>query len=228
VSCHGTSDERSPLLAIGILTDLARQLRWAGRHDSALRLFNLALDQLPNDRAQFNAVRAMLWSNKAWELASIGNGCIPEARNALSLAFDLQAEANAEDQLSARHLMHVIPSPDATDKELISTAAAASLVLAQHDQKLLGEAERHALRAVAHNGEPPERSGLLDLIRLARVRFAAGEPEQAAQDGQQAIMMATNTTSAMVTTRLRDLMADSEPYSALARVREFRECLRHR
>jgi hypothetical protein len=138
-------DERAPLLVIGILTDLARHMRWAGHHGTALRLFDLALDQVPRGRAPYNSIRAILWANKAWELASMDGSNLPEARSALGLAFDLQGLAGDDDRLAAKYLMHLRPSVDAAEAELASTASCAYLVLAKDDQRLAGRAEERTL-----------------------------------------------------------------------------------
>jgi hypothetical protein len=61
---------------------------------------------------------------------------------------------------------------------------------------------------------------------LARARFAAGEPEQASDDGDQAFDLAEGSPSAMVRSRLRELLADSEPYAELPCVTELRDRLR--
>jgi hypothetical protein len=60
---------------------------------------------------------------------------------------------------------------------------------------------------------------------LARARFVAGEPEQGCSDGDEALGLAGSTASWMVTTRLRELLADTEPYRERPRVGEFREKL---
>jgi hypothetical protein len=54
----------------------------------------------------------------------------------------------------------------------------------------------------------------------------AGEAEQACDDGDQAIRMAEAVSSVMIRTKLRDLLADSEPYAKLPRMVEFRDRLR--
>jgi hypothetical protein len=223
-----STDPRAQLLVVGILADMARHMRWLGRPDSAVRLLDLALNQLPHDRSRFNTVRAILNSQKAWALAYHGRGCVPEVENALALSFDLYGQANDDDRLAADplELAHVRPSTDASEAELLSTASCAYLVSAKYDRKLAGKAEERTLRTLAMAGEDRSRNDVLSQIRLARVRFVAGEPEQACDDAERAVTLAANTASAMVKTRLRDLLADSEPYCALPRVNDLRYAAR--
>lgn len=74
------------------------------------------------------------------------------------------------------------------------------------------------------NGQ--SRSKLFAQIRLASVRFLAGEAEQACDDGEQALRLAERVTSARIQVRLRELLADAEPYAKVPRVAEFRDRLR--
>jgi hypothetical protein len=223
-ACESTH-ERAPLLAVSALVDLGRLMRWSGQRDTALRLFNLALDRIPTNASGFNSVKAILWGNRAWELASLGGSCMPEARNALDLAAELQAEATDEDRLLAGPLMHLLPAPDAADAEVASTTSAAYLVLAAQNRRLAGEAEKRTLHAIARQVNGSRRNNVLNQIRLARVRFVAGEPEQACDDGDTALMVTGEMVSSMVTVRLRELLNDSESYRELPRVQEFQERL---
>jgi hypothetical protein len=220
-----SADPRAQLLVIGILADLARHLRWLGRPDSAVRLLDLALNELPHDRSRFSTVRAILTSQRAWALAYQGRGCAPEVESALGLARELHAGADDDDRLVAGRLIHMRPSVDAAEAELSSTASCAYLVLAGHDQRLAGKAEERILFTLAHRGQQG-RNSVLNRIRLARVRFVAGAPEQACADGERALSLVGGTASAMVTTRLRELMANSVPYRDNPGVRDFREQLR--
>ena len=221
-----STDPRAALLVVGALTDLGRHLRWAGDHPGSLRLFNLALDQLPSDRTRYRSVRAILWSNNAWEFASTDAACLPEARNALALAADLQDQAEPDDRIVAADFIHVIPSPDAFDAEIASLASCTYLAAAQHERRLATQAEESTQRAVYGSGDGAGRNNLLRQVRLARARFLADEPDQACDDGDQALDLAERSRSSMVTRRLHELYADSEPYRERPRVREFRGRLR--
>lgn len=70
------------------------------------------------------------------------------------------------------------------------------------------------------------RSKVFSQIRLARIRFLAGEAEQACDDGGQALSAAEQVSSAMIRARPRELPADAEPYAKAARVADLRERLR--
>lgn len=158
-------------------------------------------------------------------MSSGAQGCAPEVESALGLSLDLYDQADDGDRSATRYLMHLRPSPEAAEAELASTASNAYLVLAKHDRSLAGKAEERTLYTLAHRGEQG-RNNVLSQIRLARVRFFAGEPEQACEDGERALALTSNTASAMVTQRLRDLLRESEPYRELPRVKEMRDGVR--
>src|SRR5204862_2155021 len=122
---------------------------------------------------------------------------------------------------------HEFPSPDprALAAQVAVTSSCAYLTMLPHDEGLADRAEAQALTAMSLAVGMPARHVLLARIRLSRVRFAAGEPEQACDDGDQALTLAGGSMSAMVAKRLRELAADSEPYRERPRVRDFRERL---
>lgn len=95
-------------------------------------------------------------------------------------------------------------------------------MLAKYDQRLASKAEERTLQTLMKDDDGRARNNVLSQIRLARVRFVAGEPEQACDDGERAVALAANTASAMVRIRLRDLLTDSEPHDALPRVAGLR------
>jgi hypothetical protein len=217
-----STDPRSQILAVSILTNMGRHMRWLGRSESAVRLLDLALDQLPQDRSRFATARAILNSQRAWALAYHGRASAPEVENTLNLSADLHADADDEDRLvAANYLMHLPPSTDAAGAELTATASCAYLVLAQFDRSLARRAEEHILDTLVHPGEGQGRNNVLSKVRLARARFMSGEPEQACEDGQRALALAANTASAMVRRRLRDLHADASQYRTLPQVEEL-------
>jgi hypothetical protein len=223
-----SSDPRAPLLVIGILRDLARHAHWAGDPATALRVLDVAVNQLPGERSRLSSLRAVLWSNKAWALASLGASGQPEARNALGLAADLQAHASNDDRATALRVLHEMPSaqPAALDAQLAITASCTYLTMAQHDERMAGAAQTQAVDAVTRAAGAPGRHALMAQIRLSRARFAAGEPDQGCDDGDQALALTGDSMSTMVTTRLRELLGDTEPHRERPRVREFRERLR--
>jgi hypothetical protein len=202
-------DERAPLRAIGILADLARQMHALGHPDDGLRLVGLALESLPKDGRKLNKIRALLWSLRAQMLATMGTGYLPEVHSAIGLSFELYGQIGDEDQAPA--VMACFPYT--TDAELASTAAAAYRTLAVEIPSLAGEAANQALYALSQRPETFARSRVLDRIELARARLLAGEPDQAAADGETALEAAKEvSTSRRVVTGLRSLLRDADAH----------------
>lgn len=219
-----SSDPRAPLLVVRILGDLAQQVRWSGDYATAARVLDLALGHLPADRRRHNLTRAVLTANKAHALAYLGPSCLPEVRGAVGMGFDLYGQAGDEEREDLRQIAH--RSIDVSEPELAAIASAAQLVLAKENPALASKVANRTLHALANLGPGYGRNRVLAQIRLARARFVGGEPDQGCDDGDQALVHAENTASAMVRTRLRELYADTEPYREQARVREFRERVR--
>ena len=218
-----STDERAPLLVVRLLEDLGQQLRWAGKYDTAARLFDLALGQLPRGRSRFNLRRALVTSSKAQALSYLGPACLPEVRSGTALSEDLQTQADDEER---QVLSNAAYRSEGIGPDLSAKAAEAHLMLAREDKRLVGEAEARALQALANVGEGRGRLRALAQIRLARVRFAGDEPDQACEDGEQALEAAGLVKSTMIRTRLRELLSDTEPHRDRQRVRELRERLR--
>jgi hypothetical protein len=222
-AAHEAGTERARLRAGSILVDLAYQARDRGDPKTALRMVEVAFEQVPADRHRLNAVRAQLHTYKALMLAPLGTGHLAEIRHAVNMSFDLSARAGSDD-----------PDPVvgqtwryANEAELAGVAAASYRDLAGADRRLAEQAERLALRAVACRPAGFTRSKVLDQITLARARFATTEYEQACRDAETALHMAgTVAASRRVTTRLRALFTDTRPYQAHSDVRDLRERLR--
>jgi hypothetical protein len=221
-----STDTRAALLVVSILSDMAQHMRWLGRPSAALRLHDLAMAQIPADRSRFNVIRAVMASKRAENgLANLGTSCLPEIRNATSMAQGLHAHASDEDRATAPQLWH--RAQDMSTSHLSSMAGAAYLVLARGDSSLAAEAERYTL---AHLSEVPSAQGrnrVFSHIRLASIRFVMGEPEQACADADLALTLAADQSSSMISTRLRELLADSERYAHLPEVADLQEQLRN-
>jgi hypothetical protein len=220
-----STDPRAQLLVVSILSDMAQHMKWLGRPNTAVRLHDLAISQLPTDRRRYHVLRAALATKRAENgLCFLGTSCLPEVQSALGMSLDLYAQASDEDRRTAPTMWH--RAVDMSEAELSAMASATYLVLARNDPRLAAEAEQRTLYHLANVGGGQGRNKVFSQIRLASARFIAGEPEQASDDGEQAITVAEDTASAMVKARLRELLADSEPYAELPRVVELRERLR--
>jgi transcriptional regulator with XRE-family HTH domain len=218
-----SADPRARMLVVSILDDMAEHVRWLGRPNTALHLSDLAFSQLPPDR-RLNALRGLLTVRRAANgLCHLGPSRIPDVQDALSRSFDLYGQADDEDRAAISTMWHRVM--DANVSELAAPAAVACLTLAQHDPRLAAQAEKHTMDQIA-SAEKSGRGKAFGRIRLARIRFLAGEAEQACDDGDQALHVAERMKSATVHARLRELLADSGPYADLPRVAEFRDRLR--
>jgi DNA-binding XRE family transcriptional regulator len=220
-----STDPRARLLVVSILSDMAQQLRWLDRPEAALRMHDLAASQMPSDQRRFNVVRAVLMGNRVVDgLCHLGRSHHAEARGALSRSFDLYGQADADDRAAAPTMWH--RAGIMQEARLSSNAGGAYLVLAREDKRLAIEAEKHVRFNLATMGKNQGRNRAFSLIELARIRFLAGEPEQGGEDGVLAIEAGERVSSAMIRTRLRVLLADSEPYAAVPCVAGFRDRLR--
>ncbi|MGI5213827.1 hypothetical protein [Plantactinospora sp. CA-290183] len=221
-----STDERASLVGVCILADMARQLRFLGQPDDALRLIDLAVSYLP-ERNRHTAVQAMLWNLKAHVLASTGTSRLSEVRSAIDLASDLLAESRDEDEPPWQREVFLYIG----DAELHRHAAGAYIRLGTIDPaQALGlgaRAETEALNALAKWDPGFIREQTYSRIDLALARFLLRQPERACDDGEEAIRMSTRVVgSSKLKARLRDLVAASESFRDLPRVREFREILR--
>lgn len=197
--------DRGRLRAVGILTDMAAQMTELGDAATALRLTDLAFDQLPADGRRFNRVRAVLWSQRAARLSTMGTAHLSEVRSAVGLAVDLFGQQHDEDASPAV----VCCFPYTTDAEIASNAATGYLALAQHIPSFAADAERQAVYALAHRPPGFQRSRVFDQVTLAQARFLGGEREQAGHDSEEAVVMADHiTASRRVNQRLRKLPID--------------------
>lgn len=194
--------DEARLRSVGILADMAAQMTDLGHAATALRLTDLAFDQLPADGRRFNKVRSVLWSQRAARLSMMGAAHSSEVRSAAGLAIDLYGQQDDADTSPAV----VRCFPYTTDAEIASNAATGYLTLARHNPSFAVDAERQALYALANRPAGFQRSRVFDQITLAQARFVGGEREQARQDGEEAMLMAERiTASRRVNARLREL-----------------------
>ncbi len=219
-----STDPRAPVLVVGILADMGEHARWHNRPDTAIQLMDLALGQVPPDR-RFYGLTSLVTAQRAENgLSRLGPSRLPEVRNGFSRAFDLYGHSNHEDNTAVSAMGHRVM--DVSEYELTPCAASAYLTLAEHDPSLVAEAEKYTLQQLASLPEGQGRSKMFGHLRLAKIRFLAGEAEQACDDGEQALNLAPSVTSTRIHARLRDLLADSKPYADVSRVAEFRDQLR--
>jgi transcriptional regulator with XRE-family HTH domain len=220
-----SADPRAPLLVVSILSDMAQLMRWLDRPQTALQLHDLAVSQVPADPRRYNVLRAVLAGNRAVDgLCRLDGFHKAEARSAISMSFDLYAQADADERAAAPTMWH--RAGVVQEARLSSNAADAFLVMAREDKNLTAESEKYSLLNLSNTGQGQGRNMAFGWIKLTRARFIAGEPEQASLDGDRAIEAAKRTSSAIVGRRLRELLNDSEPYADVPRVVELRDRLR--
>lgn len=130
-------------------------------------------------------------------------------RNALNLAADLHEVAQDEPPGSHWWLYRAV---DTSVAEVALIASASYLNLARHKPELARDAEVHTLASLANRPAGTAKQDVLEQVRLAQVRFVAGEPEQACADADRALAMAAKIRgSQIVKMRLGELAADSAP-----------------
>jgi hypothetical protein len=152
----------------------------------------------------------------------MGAGQLPEVNAHVEQSFDLYHKAEDDEHSSAVADYY----PYAREAELASVAAACYHDLAHEKPQLTDRAEQHALSALDAWGDGYARSKVFDQVTLARVRFRAGELDQACLDGQQAIQMAAAVSeSKRVGVSLERLMDDTAAHHRRPAVRELREQL---
>jgi transcriptional regulator with XRE-family HTH domain len=225
-AAHEAGSERARLLAVLMLSNLAKYAREAGQLDTARQLNGLALDRIPDD-ARFNQVRAIMRSRLAIVLGRMSTAHKAEVDGHIEMSFDLHHRT--QDGEPPPWLADYFPyscGPSA-DAELASEAALSYLALARQDARLAARAQQHARQALDRRPEGFTRSRAFDQVTLARTTFRAGELDQACRDGQEAIQMAaTVSDSQRVRTRLAQLMDDTAEHQREPAVRELREQLR--
>ena len=208
-----STDQRSTLVQVSLLADMARQMRDLGHPQTGLQLVDAALTLLP--RGRHPSAAAMLWNLRARMLGPLGTASIAELTHAVNLAEDLLANADDSDLLSYTGRA-----------ELAGNAALAWQDAAAGHPELAIHAQEQALAAL--NARPPgySRSAVFDQISLSAARFTAIDPDQAAADGHRAIDMAAEVaTSARVLERLSCLLSHSAPHADRPVVGVFRERL---
>jgi hypothetical protein len=156
-------------------------------------------------------------------MSCLGTSCLPEVRNALRLAVDLRQMAAAE-RRDIDWLVHRVSDDIVSDGGIASIASASYLTLARQEPGLATAAETEAVCSIAHHRNGQGKQTVLEHIRLASVRFVGGEPDQACRDAHHALTLAERIHgSDMLRTRLRELIADTEPYRNRPVVKELRE-----
>jgi hypothetical protein len=126
-------------------------------------------------------------------LCFLGDSYLPEVRNALALAQEFHAQASEDDRATAPQLWHRALDMSAT--ELSGMAATTYMVLARGDRSLAAEAEKHTLAHLCEVDAGQGRNRVFSRIRLASIRFVAGEPEQACLDADLALALAEGQSS---------------------------------
>ncbi|HZM83663.1 MAG TPA: hypothetical protein VFC19_48720 [Candidatus Limnocylindrales bacterium] len=109
---------------MSILADMAQHMRWLDRPKTALRMHDLAFGQLPGDPSRFRVMRAILAAKRVeYGLCYLDPSRLPEVQSALSLPFDLYAQADDDERPTAPELWH--RAFDMSEAELSMAAAAA-------------------------------------------------------------------------------------------------------
>ncbi|TCB91623.1 hypothetical protein E0H26_25385 [Micromonospora zingiberis] len=224
-AAHESTDQRAPFVAIGILADMARQMRKINQPESGLRFIDLGFEYLP-EYARGGRVEAMLWNLKGRLLSVMGRARRNEVESAVCLSFEMFTQSNEVDSPPWQHeILNYIGIA-----EFQRHASGAYLALAAQDgggDRFAAEAEKAALKALESWSPTFQREKAYSLIDLAHARFLLDRPDEACDDGEQAIRAAAHIIGSTHTSaRLKELHVISDPFSSERRVKEFQGLLR--
>jgi len=122
----------------------------------------------------------------------LGSPAVPEIRNTIGLALDLHAAANDEERATADKLWH--RTFDTSEAELCGMASQPlAWCWPGTIRAWLPRPNSAPCTTWRTSARRRGRNRVFSQIRLASVRFVAGEPEQASVDGMLALEMAEGT-----------------------------------
>lgn len=223
LALHACRESACPDLGAKIIGDITQLSTALGNYDDSLSLVHTALYSLP--RHASSVVRSELLGLEARAYAQLGAGEIKHSARSAETCVAVFEEAPAEPLPDWLHYMNLA--------EVDCLAANAYTELALHTDErrawrhYAGVAEVHSLRARDSRSESYVRSRIFDEIRLAKVRLAQREPEEAAGVGLHALYLANDARSSLVVDWLiRFDLSLSERYPDLSETASFHEELR--
>jgi hypothetical protein len=204
-------------LAAKIIGDMAQLSNMLGNHSDGLELVRTALYSLPWNA--HGAVRAELHGLEARSFAELG-----KASHALrSIDACLEAYADpAEGPLPnwGHYLNHA-------EIDCFAANALIALAMRELNHRRAGayarSAERYTLSALGGRAELYVRSRVFDTLRLAKVRLAQDEPEEAARMATKAIDQSRGVRSSLITEWLAQFNSElSKRHPEMREVAEYR------
>lgn len=176
LALHACREAACPELGAKVLGDMTQLSTALGRYEDSLALVRAALYSLPRNQT---VVRAELLGLEARAYAHLGGREAGNAARSAETCVAVWHEAAAERVPDWMHYMNQ------AEVDCLAANAYIELAMSADDTRLRG---RHAARAEAHTvsacgGRESgyTRSRLFDELRLAKVRLAQGEPEEAAR-----------------------------------------------
>lgn len=223
LALHACREAGNPELGAKVIGDMTQLSTALGHYDDSLSFARTALYSLP--RQANPLVRAELLGLEARAYAHLGSREAANAARSAETCVEVYAEQPAEAQPDWIHYMN--------RAEVDCLAANTYIELALHHddvtraRRYADRAEHYTVDACQRRGELYTRSRIFDEIRLAKVRLAQGEPEEAVRVGTNALQAAQSVRSSLVTTWLQRFGATlTARHPKLGVVGEFAEQLR--
>ena len=213
VALYNAKAAQDHSLAANIVAGMARQLLYLGHTSEALRMIQTALHE---GRGQLLAsVTSMLHVREAWAYADSGD--VSGFRRATKDASIALTSDGRPSELGW--------TPSFDRAELLGTTGGRLLGLARRtgDSRFAAEAARTIRESACLRRSESGRSRTLDQLGLAETAFLLQNLEEGAAIGNAALDVAERTQSDRVRMKIKRLWETSEPYGAVAVVRDLRE-----
>jgi hypothetical protein len=198
--------------AAEVMSRMAHQMIYLGRHRDALRLLDLAAITAPASGSL--RLQAMITAQRGVH-AALGHHY--ECRTDLDHAHRTLAEAQSTAEPVPAWIAYFTPA------ELAGATATSRRDLAILHNVDIGPASAAYTDALALRGPGYERVQALDLVGLAAAHLDEGRPEQAWDVADQALDAAERLDSALINARVMGLLQAADRQSHHPRARELRD-----
>jgi len=219
-TARAADNDHASLIVVRVLTHMAHQMCELKSPRTTLRLTELAAHHMGHSPR--GLMQGMLWILRARALALLGPNWMSEINSSISLAFAACETAETETPLRQNMFPHL------NSAHLERHAAEAYLDLAtlddDHAAHLAAKAEARSLSALATQSQNHTREKAHNLVNLARSRFLLGRPDEACDDGAQALQLARQIPgSTRLAERIHTLSVAAERFPYHPRARDLQQ-----